>query len=140
MAAPCAEVPLPGGNPAPSGPMLMSQSARSASVTFWPRPGVSAASAPPATTTSAVATVSAKPLHIDMLGLPLVVDRPAHDVVHVAHRERRHRRVDPGLAAFGPHVGARRLHVAGLVEGAALQHHRLTIPAPGHAEAGKRFA
>src|SRR5213083_1590617 len=109
MAAPCAEVPLPGGKPAPPGPMLMSQSARSASETFWPRPGVSAASAPPATTTSAVATASAKPLRIDMLRLPLVVDRPTHDVVHMSHREGGHRDIDPGLAAFGPHLGARRL-------------------------------
>src|SRR5712691_5209359 len=137
MAAPWPGVPLPGGSPAPSGAMLMSQSARSASVTSLPSPGVSAAIATPAVSTNANETKSAKLLRIHMLGLPFVVDGPTRDDIHVPHREGGHRDVDLGLAALGEHLGAGRLHVAGLVPGAALQDHRLAVPAPGHAEAGQ---
>src|SRR3954467_7624337 len=87
ITAPSADVPLPGGKPLPSGPMLMSQSARSASLIFWPSPGGSASAAP---AQSANAKARANGLAVDMLGLPLVVDRPARDDVHVAHRERNH--------------------------------------------------
>src|SRR5215470_11627584 len=137
MAAPWAGVPLPAGRPLPSGPMLMSHSARSASLTGFPSPGVSAAIAAPATNTSE--TASAKRLAIDMLYLPFVVDRPAGDDVHVSHRESGHRNIDLGLAALCEHVGAGRLHIAGLVPGPALQHHRLAVPAPGQAEPGQRL-
>ena len=37
-------------------------------------------------------------------------------------------------------LGAGRLHVASLVPRAALQHHGLAVPAPGHAEPGERLA
>src|SRR5437870_7940404 len=119
--------------------MLMSQSARSASVIGLPSPGASAATATPAATTKANETTSAKLLPIDMLGLPFAVDGPARDDVHVPHREGCHRNVDFGLPAFGEHLGAGRLHVASLVPGAALQDHRLAVPAPRHAEAGQRL-
>src|SRR5262252_11162506 len=118
--------------------MLMSQSARSASLTGFPRPGPSPATA--ALAKSDTATASARLLPIDMLCLPLIVDGPGGDDVHVSHREGGHRNVDLGLAAFGEHLGARRLHIAGLVPGAALQHDRLAVPTPGHAEAGERLA
>src|SRR5215471_6178942 len=137
IAAPCCEVPLPGGNPLPSGPTLMSQSARSASVTGLPSPGSSAAIAPAPQSASANAQV--KSLAVDMLDLPLLVDRPAGDDVHVPHREGGHRHVDLGRAALGEHLLARRLYVAGLIPSAALQHHRLTVPAPGQTEAGERL-
>src|SRR5258707_15465048 len=113
MAAPCAGVPLPDGRPLPSGGMLMSHFARSASLTGFPSPGPAAAKAMPVTSASGIA--SAKRSAIDMLCLPLVVDRPAGDDVHVPHRERGDGDVDLGLAALGEHLGAGRLHVAGLV-------------------------
>src|SRR6266478_4879278 len=123
MSAPWVGVPLPAGRPLPSGPMLMSHSARSASLTGFPSPGVSAAIAALATSTSE--TASAKRLAIDMLCFPFVVDCPAGDDVHVSHRECGHRNIDLGLAALGEHLGADRLHIAGLVPGPALQHDRL---------------
>src|ERR1700731_3096010 len=101
MAAPCAAVPLPGGSPLPSGPTLMSHRARSASLTGLPSPGSSAASAPPPRSVSG--TARKKRLAIDMLRLPLAVDRPARDDVHVPHREGGHRNVDPGRAPLGEH-------------------------------------
>src|SRR5712691_7759582 len=140
MTAPCAGVPLPGGRPLPSGPMLMSQSARSASLIGLPSPGWSAAiaaAAPPSA--SARETTTARRLPVDMLGLPFGVDGPAGDDVHVSHRGGGHRNVDLGLAALGKHLAARRLRVAGLVPGAALQHDRLAVPAPGRAETAQRL-
>src|ERR1700674_2254510 len=86
MAAPWAAVPLPAGKPAPSGPMLKSHVARSASVTFWPSPGVSAANAAPALNPNANSVAETR-LRVDMLGLPLAVDPPAGDGIHVSHRE-----------------------------------------------------
>src|ERR1700686_1608814 len=135
IAPPWAGVPLPGGRPLPSGPMLMSQSARSASLTGLPSPGCSAAVAAAATPSTNTRLAAARRLPVDMLGLPFAVDGPAGDDVHVSHREGGHRNVDLGLAALGEHLAAGRLHVAGLVPGAALQHHRLAVPPPGHAEA-----
>src|SRR5712692_8542468 len=140
MAAPCDNVPLPGGRPLPSGPMLMSQSARSASLTGLPSPGRSAATAVAAPPSASMRGMTAvRRLSVDMLELPFVVGGPARDDVHVPHREGGHRNVDLGLAALGKHLGAGRLDVAGLVPGAALQHHRLAIPAPGYAEPGERL-
>src|SRR5258707_14373012 len=102
MAAPCAGVPLPGGSPLPSGPMLMAQSARSASLTGLPRPGSSAAmvEAPPSASASEIAAVRrltvGMRLTVDMLDLPFGIDRPAGDDVHVPHREGGDRNVDLG--------------------------------------------
>src|SRR3984957_10605184 len=138
MAAPWAGVPLPGGRPLPSGPTLMSQSARSASLTGLPSPGWVAAIAAPAKA-SASAPTSASCLPVDMLGLPVAVDGPAGDDVHVPHREGGHRNVDLRSATLGEHLLARGLNIAGLVPGAALQHDRLAVPAPGQAEAGPRL-
>src|SRR5258707_15739363 len=138
MAAPWAGVPLPGGRPLPSGPMLKSHSASSASLTGLPSPGRSAAAevaAPPSGSMRAMTTV--KRLSVDMLDLPFFVGSPARDDVHVPHREGGHRNVALGLAALSEHLGAGRLHVARLVPRTALQHDRLAVPAPGHAEPGQ---
>src|ERR1700733_6928203 len=83
--APCAGVPPPGGRPLPSGPMLMSHNARSASLTGLPIPGLSAAPTALAKIAkeSAIATTVVKCLAVDMPCLPFAVDRPARDHVHV---------------------------------------------------------
>src|SRR5262245_5690193 len=116
----------------------MFQAVMSASVIGLPRPGVSAAAVPaPKASTTARARTG---LRIDMLDLPVAVDAPARDavVVLIGERQRaRHRFF--GLAARSHELGASGLHVAGLVPGAALQHDRLAVPAPRHAEAGERF-
>src|SRR5262245_34597180 len=116
----------------------MFQAVMSASVIGLPRPGVSAAAvpAPKASTTARTRTG----LHIDMLDLPVALNAPARDavVVLVGERQRtRHRLL--GLAAGGHELGARRLHIAALIPGPALQHDRLAVPAPRHTEAGERF-
>src|SRR5579883_2306038 len=142
MAAPCAAVPLPGGRPLPSGPMLMSQSASSASLIGLPSPGRSAAfaaAAQPRQSPTDMATVK-KCSAVNMLDLPVVVHRPARDHIHMPHWECRDRSVDLRLAALGEHLAAGRLHVASLVPRAALQHHRLTVPAPGHAKPRQSLA
>src|SRR5262249_8570331 len=115
----------------------MSQSARSASVSDWPRFGVSAVA--PEANTSAAATPS-RLLRIDMFHLALVVDRPAGDDIHVSHRERGDGEVGPGLTALGGDLRACGLRIAGFIPGTALQHDRLAVPAPRHAEAGERLA
>src|ERR1700730_4946731 len=136
ITAPWAGVPLPAGKPLPSGPMLMSQSARSASLTGLPSPGGSAAIAEPAMPSTSARDM-ARRLPVDMLGLPFAIDGPTRDDVHVPHREGGHRNVHLGLATLSEHLAAGRLHIAGLVPGAALQHDRLAIPAPGQAEPGQ---
>ena len=75
-----------------------------------------------------------------MLDLPIGPDAPARDAVVVLVREGeggRHRLF--GLTAGGDEVGAERLDVAGFVPGPALQHDRLAVPAPRHAEARERL-
>src|SRR5260370_41875650 len=132
MAAPCAAVPLPGGRPLPSGPMLMSHRARSASVTGLPSPGRSAATAvaaPPSA--SARGMTTARRSTVDMLDLPFVIGSPARDDVHVPHRESGHRNVDFGLAALREHLGAAPLHTACPLPSPSLHHHPLPVPAPG---------
>src|SRR5690242_13653555 len=115
--SPWAGVPPPGGSPAPSGGMLMSQGASSAGVMGLPRFGP-AAKAPEHASASAAASA----LRVDMFHLAFRVDGPAgRPVVMLAH-ERRHRRRPRALAALGDDLGARLLHVARLVPGAALQH------------------
>src|SRR5215467_6030715 len=131
MGAPCAAVPLPGGRPVPSGRMLMSHAAISASEIFAPRPGDCADAAPQAS----VRVSSARGLSVDMFHLPLAVDRPAREAVVVLVGEREHVRRLLGLAALRDELGAQRLRVAAFVPCATLQDHRAAVPAPGHAEA-----
>src|SRR5262245_37113750 len=127
MVAPCAGVPRPGGRPAPSGPMLMSQGARSAGEIGWPNCGA-CASAGAAPTMSAAASVNR--LSVDIARLSLVVDGPTRDGIVV---------VGAAEAAFGAERLARRLHHAGVVGGAALQDRGTAIPLPGGAEAHGRL-
>src|SRR5712692_951110 len=82
--APCVGVPPPDGNPAPSGKMLMSQAAISAGLTGFPRFGPSAKAMP---APSARITAELRSLCVNMLHLPLAVDRPAGDAVVVLTRE-----------------------------------------------------
>src|SRR5262245_35246636 len=105
----------------------------SSSVMFLPRPGVSASAVPVLNASSAKERMR---LRVDMFDLPFAVDAPTGDAVVVLVREReRARDRSFGLTACGDEFRAGRLHVAGLVPGAALQHDRLAVPAPGHAEA-----
>src|SRR5437763_8290867 len=136
MGAPSCGVPLPGGSPVPSGMMAMSQGANSCAVVDFPRLGPSA-SAAPASMASASETAPKQSLRVDMPDLPFPVHRPAGDAVEMLAREGQHRRWFRRLSALRDNLGAGRLHVAALVEGAALQHGRTAVPAPGHAEAGK---
>src|SRR5712691_9711376 len=107
----------------------MFHAAISASVIGLPRPGVSATAAP-APKASASATAK-RDLRIDMLDPPAAVDAPTGDAVVVLVGEPQ--RVRDRLFGLSPRrheLGAQRLHVAAFVPGAALQHHRLTLPAP----------
>src|SRR5262245_56540966 len=120
----------------PSGSTSRFHGLMSASVMFLPRPGVSA-SAAPAPNVVASARERRK-LRVDMFDLPFVVDGPAGDAVVVLIGESQRIGHRPfGLAAGRNESGAGRLHIAGLVPGAALQDHRLSIPPPWHAEAGE---
>src|ERR1700726_4182678 len=69
IGAPCAEVPLPGGKPVPSGMTKISQAARSEGLTGLPRLGPSAKAAP-ATIARASEEAPIQTLRIDMLDLP----------------------------------------------------------------------
>src|SRR5262249_784893 len=81
----------------------------------------------------------ARGLCVDMFYLPLAVDRPAGEAVVVLVGEGERIRRFLGLAALRDELGAQRLRVSAFVPGAALQDHRLSVPAPGHAEARKRL-
>src|SRR6516165_6574333 len=100
MASPCLGVPLPGGNPAPSGPMLISQDVISSGETMLPRFGLSA-TAVLETTTSAEAAARRR-LRIDMLDLAILSNAPASDRIEV---------VDGLHATIGDELGARRLDI-----------------------------
>src|ERR1019366_117469 len=80
IGAPCAGVPLPGGNPVPSGITKMSQAARSEGLTGLPRLGPSAKAAPVASP-NASAPAQIEISRIDMLDPPFGIDRPAGDGV-----------------------------------------------------------
>src|SRR5262249_62279585 len=124
-ASPSLAVPLPGGSPLPSGPMLMSQDARSSGEIGLPRLGDSANAADDSAT-SAPATMSSR---IDMLHLALVGDVPARDHVVV---------VVAAVAAQRDELGAARLHVAGLVGRAAHQRDGPAVPSPRQPEPPQR--
>src|SRR6516165_1969149 len=110
MASPCLGVPLPGGNPAPSGPMLMSQGVISSGEIMRPRFGLSA-TAVLETTTSAEAAARRR-LRVDMLDLPTLSNAPASDRIEMVERLR---------ATIGDALGAAlRLHLGTNVPGGAL--------------------
>src|SRR6266404_4211730 len=110
----------------------MSHAARSASDTGFPSAAVSANAGVAQATASRTAQAL---LSVDMLDLPAALDPPTRDAVEVLVGEGEDRRRLLGLAAQRHELRAGRLHIAGLVPGAALQHHRLAVPAPWHAEA-----
>src|SRR5262249_25304504 len=136
MRAPCAGVPAPGGKPVPSGCTLMSHAPRAAGSIGCPRWGPAAATTP-ATSQSARHAAAILPLDVDMLHLPRMVDRPARDGIAVLVQHRHGGRDRLQLPTFGHKFDTGRLHVAGLVPGAALQDGGTTVPAPGHAKAGE---
>src|ERR1700730_4332598 len=137
MRAPWAGVPPPGGEPLPSGSMLMSHAAKAAASNGLPRLGPSAEAAP-AATQKASQTAGIRPLRINMLALPCAVDAPAGDRAKMLVQHRRDRRDRLQLPALGDKLGTGGLRVAGLVPGAALQDCGAAVPAPGHATAGER--
>src|SRR5215471_2017829 len=139
MRAPCAGVPAPGGKPVPSGAMLISHAAISAGSIGLPRPGPSADTAL-AARQSASPTAGEILLGVNMPDLPGAVDAPAGDGVEMLVEHRSDRRNCLQLAALGGEFGSGRLHVAGVVPGAALQSRGPAVPTPGHAEAGEGLA
>src|SRR3989442_9526190 len=127
--APVAGVPLPGGNPTPSGPTLMSQPAICAGVASRPRFGLSiplgvmpAPAQPPTTRASATQTRS----RVDMLHLAVRRHAPGLDAVEVEDRV---------VAMRGDELVALRLHGPRIVGGARFQHARTSVPFPRHPEA-----
>src|SRR5262249_57552525 len=114
----------------------MSHAAMSAWLIGRPRLGVSACAA---TSAAASAATASAILRVDMLDLPLLADGPAGDAVPMLVREAQHVRHLLGFAARRHELGARGLHVAGLVPGAALQGGGSAVPAPRHAEARERL-
>src|SRR6516164_5803483 len=111
--------------------MLMSHSARSASVTGLPSPGRSAPMAVDAPSASPKGMTTARVLRIDMPDLPFGIDGPARDHIHMSHWECGHRDVHLGRAPLGEHLVAGRLNIAGFVPGAALQNHWLAAQRQG---------
>src|SRR5690349_10141628 len=127
MASPSIAVPRPGGRPAPSGPILMSQAAISAGAIGCPNCGVSAKTAG---VMVSIDRQTATGLSVNIAGLPHLVDAPACDGVVV---------VDPTQAALVGELRARWLHHARVVGGATLQHGRTAVPLPRCAEAHGRL-
>src|SRR3954453_15634513 len=128
-ASPCFGVPLPAGNPAPSGPTLRLHAAISCAVTTRPRSGPSAATA--ALEPRMIAATAARTgLRVGMLHLALLGDAPGRDRV---------RMIKCAVATAGNHLLARGLHVSGIIDRAALQNGRASIPAPRQTETGQRF-
>src|SRR5215831_125197 len=68
-ASPCFTVPLPGGRPAPSGPMLMSQDARSSGEIGLPRLGLCWANTEDASVRRSAGAAATKILRIDIFHL-----------------------------------------------------------------------
>src|SRR3981189_762573 len=106
MASPSIAVPRPGGRPTPSGPMLMSHGAISASAIGCPNCGAWARAAYGPVS---IDMQTAMHLSVNIAGLPHLVDTPACDGVVV---------VDPTQAALGRELRTRRLHHAGGASGA----------------------
>src|ERR1700727_3231287 len=98
IGAPCSGVPLPLGNPVPSGKMLMSHGATVASSIGLPRLGISASKAPPIETIHTEATKIVR-LNVDMLDFPVASYAPTGDRVVVLIVEAQNRRRLRQLAA-----------------------------------------
>src|SRR5437588_3695670 len=77
----------------------------------------------------AAANAASSSLRIGICYLAVFSDAPGPDRVVM---------VDVVVAAHREQFSQGRLHVAGFVDGTALDHHRLAIPMPRQAEAGQR--
>src|ERR1044071_7238494 len=88
----------------------------------------------------AIAIPNSFHLSVDMFHPAARVDRPARRTVVVLAPESPHPRRLRGLAAHGDDLRARRLRVAALVPGAALQHRGAAVPLPRDAEPRERLA
>src|ERR1700730_10323679 len=119
--------------------MLVSHTSISAGLTALPRFGPSpcAADEPSA---SATTMAERRCLCVNMVHLPVAIDRPARDGVEVLVRESVNGRDRFQLAALRDELGTSRLRVARVVPGAALQYSGTAVPTPRHAKARKRFA
>src|SRR5437016_5529165 len=140
MRAPAAGVPLPGGSPAPSGIMLMSQAAISAGVSGFPRLGDCANAGLEPRTSAIARRYPRRSLRVRMFHLPAPINRPTRDGVVVLVWESGDWRNSRGLAANTDKLGTSRLHVARFVPRAALQHGSAAVPPPRHAEASECLA
>src|ERR1700737_1947017 len=109
--------------------MLISHAAISATSIGLPRLGASAEAAP-AARPKASQTAATSPLRVSMLDLPGAVDRPAGDRVKMVVQHHRHWRDGLQLSPLGDKLGTGRLHVPGLVPGAALPDCSTAVPAP----------
>src|ERR1700726_2839968 len=85
-ASPCFTVPLPDGQPAPSGPMLMSQEAKSSGEIDLPRSGLCWANTGDARAKTSAGAAATKILRIDIFHLAIAGHGPGldHIVVEVA--------------------------------------------------------
>src|SRR5882757_2974503 len=107
----------------------MFQPAISASVATRPMPYGFCAFALVTHSSAATANAANSSLCVGICYLAVFSDAPGPDRVVM---------VDVIVAAHREQFGQGRLHVAGLVDGAALDHRRLAIPMPRQAEAGQR--
>src|ERR1700684_1653916 len=110
IGAPCVGVPLPFGNPVPSGKMLMSHGAMVASSTGLPRLGVSASKAPPIEAMHTEAT-KITCLNGNMLDLAVASHAPTGDRVVVLIVEAQNRRWFRQLAACDDKFSPGRLNL-----------------------------
>src|SRR6516162_5370472 len=142
--SPCCGVPLPRGNPRPSGKMLISHAAISSGDAGWPRLGPPAMPAEPSTIIRGAARTIG--LNVNMLHLAGWHDRPTRNGVEMIYRP---------AAALGDLLRTCRLDVAFVVDGAALQRRaagvqlappsadtstRATLPLPDHAKPATSYS
>src|ERR1700719_5433167 len=106
--------------------MLMSQRAMYAGAISCPNCGACAS----AGTVANIAAHSASRLRVDIRRLALFIDTPAGDRIVV---------IDAAQTPFRSKCPAHRLHHAGVVGGAALQHRWAAVPLPRRAKAHPRL-
>src|SRR5439155_9417654 len=102
------------------------QAASSPCVTGVPRLGPAASAGPARSTRNR--------LRVNMADSSRCIDAPARDAVVVLAREHGDGRYAGGLPAHCDDLGARRLYVALIVPGAALQDRRAAVPLPRDAK------
>src|SRR6476660_8640849 len=106
--------------------MLMSQDAISSRAATRPRSGLSARAA---LQTRASVAAGRKRLRVNMVHLPALGNAPAGNTVEM---------VECFGAPLGNEFSTRRLDIAGLIGGAALQDGGAAVPAPRHTEPRER--